>query len=94
MINEFRLGMEVDSVKLCCKFCYNDLNVFKNLRTSILWIKVSYSHLQQLMYKGDQFQLNVNLSISKSTIWNKYFSSITETQKVHQTNGFFLFIFI
>lgn len=73
MIYEFRLGMGVDSVKLCCKFCYNDLNVFKNLRTSILWIKVSYSHLQQLMYKGDQFQLNVNLSISKSTIWKKYF---------------------
>lgn len=45
MIYEFRLGMGVDSVKLCCKFCYNDLNVFKNLRIFILWIKVFYFYL-------------------------------------------------
>lgn len=45
MIYEFRLGMGVDSFKLCCKFCYKDLNVFKNLRIFILWIKVFYFYL-------------------------------------------------
>lgn len=94
MIYEFRLGMGVDRVKLCCKFCYNDLNVFKNLRTSISWIKVSYSHLQQLMYKGDQFQLNVNLSISKSTIWKKYFKLYRLDPKSASNQWIFFFIFI
>lgn len=93
MINEFRLGMGVDSVKLCCKFCCNDLNVFKNLRTSILWIKVSYSHLQQLMYKVINFNLTLILVLVKVQYGTNTLSSITETQKVHQTNGFF-FIFI